>query len=39
MRIGIDIGGTKLAAIGLDADGRERARLRLRSRRPRASTA
>ena len=28
MRIGIDIGGTKLAAIGLDDDGRERARLR-----------
>ena len=29
MHIGIDIGGTKLAAIALDADGRERARLRL----------
>ena len=28
MHIGIDIGGTKLAAIGLDDDGRERARLR-----------
>ena len=28
MFIGIDIGGTKLAAIGLDDDGRERARLR-----------
>ena len=28
MHIGIDIGGTKLAAIALDADGRERARLR-----------
>ena len=28
MLIGIDIGGTKLAAIGLDDDGRERARLR-----------
>ena len=28
MHIGIDIGGTKLAAIGLDADGAERARLR-----------
>ena len=28
MRIGIDIGGTKLAAIALDDDGRERARLR-----------
>ena len=28
MRIGIDIGGTKLAAIALDEDGRERARLR-----------
>ena len=28
MHIGIDIGGTKLAAIGLDGDGRERARLR-----------
>ena len=28
MFIGIDMGGTKLAAIGLDDDGRERARLR-----------
>ena len=28
MHIGIDIGGTKLAAIALDGDGRERARLR-----------
>ena len=28
MHIGIDIGGTKIAAIGLDDDGRERARLR-----------
>ena len=28
MQIGIDIGGTKLAAIGLDDDGTERARLR-----------
>ena len=28
MHIGIDIGGTKLAAIGLDDDGAERARLR-----------
>ena len=28
MHIGIDIGGTKLAAIALDDDGRERARLR-----------
>ena len=28
MHIGIDIGGTKLAAIGLDADGAERGRLR-----------
>ena len=28
MRIGIDIGGTKLAAIALDDDGRERTRLR-----------
>ena len=28
MHIGIDIGGTKLAAIALDKDGRERARLR-----------
>ena len=28
MRIGFDIGGTKLAAIGLDDDGAERARLR-----------
>ena len=28
MYIGLDIGGTKLAAIGLDDDGRERARLR-----------
>ena len=28
MRIGIDIGGTKLAAIGLDDGGQERARLR-----------
>ena len=28
MQIGIDIGGTKLAAIALDDDGRERARLR-----------
>ena len=28
MHIGIDIGGTKLAAIALDANGRERARLR-----------
>ena len=28
MHIGIDIGGSKLAALGLDADGAERARLR-----------
>ena len=36
MHIGFDIGGTKLAAIGLDGDGQERARLRRPV--PRAST-
>ena len=29
MRIGIDLGGTKIEAIALDADGRERSRRRV----------